>query len=620
VTALPTRLRGLAQNLALSLIVTTLFLGALEGIARLVERRRPPVQAEDYIWDWQKRWDGDFYTMRSDSIGWPPWEEFNADGLRDRTHAVEKPEGVSRVVFLGDSVTLGDGLTPQEAYPQVMQASFDAEGRPIEVFNVALWGWSTRQERIAYQRLARRYRPDLVVLAICLNDIPELQNNLTRPPRWITALHERSALVRLLLNAQGREIRSVEELFESPEAPKVTSGWQRFFAEVRGMRDEVTKDGAAFALIVFPFRFQVAPGAPPPLVQEKVAAFCDAQGLRCLDLLPVLRPAGEAAFVDYDHLSVLGARQVAAAIEKEGLLPEAPSAAEALRGHFGGSGRHSSARDWLARRHRPASPQAVRSLLETLRSRDPRIRRAATWALGRAAPSDAAAVVASLSGLLADDPSEAVRAEAAAALGVLGVGARRAVPALLRALGEPRQAVRWSAARTLAQVRPPAAESLPALVAALESDDGYVRGFATWMLGELGAEASAAVPALIEALAQEEGYSRAGAATALGRMGAAARDAVPALVRGLQDPDGERRWKAARALGKIGPEAAAAVPALAVALSDAHEFVRAQAAKALGRIGPAARRAVPVLRRSLSDPVEAVRAEVEEALGRLEGG
>ena len=48
--------------------------------------------------------------------------------------------------------------------------------------NVALWGWSTRQERTAWQRIARGYQPDQAVLAVCLNDIPELQNNLARPP------------------------------------------------------------------------------------------------------------------------------------------------------------------------------------------------------------------------------------------------------------------------------------------------------------------------------------------------------------------------------------------------------------------------------------------------------
>ena len=116
-----------------------------------------------------------------------------------------------RVACLGDSVTLGYGIRPQEAWPQVLEDLLDARGQREEVFNIAFGGWSTRQELIAYRRLARKYRPDQVVLGICLNDIPEMQNNLTRPPRFVRALYGSSALVRAVIGARRREIASVEE-------------------------------------------------------------------------------------------------------------------------------------------------------------------------------------------------------------------------------------------------------------------------------------------------------------------------------------------------------------------------------------------------------------------------
>jgi hypothetical protein len=215
----------LLPNLLLSAGVTAALVVGLEGGARVLESRAPqPPAVEDYIWDWQQKWDGEFYTMRSDGVGWPPWEKFNRDGVRDRTHALEKPQGVERVVFLGDSVTFGDGLQPAEAFPQLIQERLDAMGPGVEVFNLALWGWSTRQERIAYRRIARPYGPDHVVLGVCLNDIPELQNNLAQPPWLVSLLHRRSALVRRVVDAPGREIRSVEELFRAPDSPKVKLG------------------------------------------------------------------------------------------------------------------------------------------------------------------------------------------------------------------------------------------------------------------------------------------------------------------------------------------------------------------------------------------------------------
>ena len=62
-------------------------------------------------------------------------------------------------------------------------------------------------------------------------------------------------------------------------------------SEIAELRREVEADGAAFALVVFPFRFQVEPGAPAPVVQQRIASFCGTEGLPCLDLLPSIAGA-----------------------------------------------------------------------------------------------------------------------------------------------------------------------------------------------------------------------------------------------------------------------------------------------------------------------------------------
>ncbi len=546
--------RALAANLLLALAAGGLFLGALEGAARVFEPARParpPVA--DYIWDWSEKMPGDFYTMQSESVGWPPWEEFNREGLRDRTRPQEKPEGFWRVAVLGDSVTLGAEIRPYEAFPQVMEARLVAAGRQIEVMNVALWGWSTRQERIAWERIVRRYHPDQVLLAVCLNDIPELQNNLTRPPRWLAALHERSALVRRLVNAGGREVDSVERLFEARDSPAVREALDRFFGEVRALRREVENDGATFALVVLPFRFQVEPGAPPPVVQDRIAAFCAAEKVRCLDLLPALSRIGPSAFVDYDHLSPSGASLTADTILAGGLLPDGYSDPDILRGRL---------------------------------------------------PEPA----------LTEGESPGVRAAGARALGAMGKAARPAVPALFAALADPSESVRFEAAQALSRLEPGPAD-VPSLAAALSSRDAYVRGFAAWALGNLGPAAAEAVPALVTALNEDE--TATVVAAALARIGTGAAEAVPALVTSLRSPDAGRRWRAARTLGRIGAPAAAAVPDLEAALKDPNEGVRLHAARALGRIGAAARSAAPALQRATGDPDASVRQEARAALERL---
>ena len=57
------------QNLGLSAVTVAVFLGAAEGVCRLLEWRAPPPRAvAAYLGDWQE-WDDDFYTVSTMAIG-----------------------------------------------------------------------------------------------------------------------------------------------------------------------------------------------------------------------------------------------------------------------------------------------------------------------------------------------------------------------------------------------------------------------------------------------------------------------------------------------------------------------------------------------------------------------
>lgn len=594
--ASPDKPQSLVVNLALAAAVFATGLLVLEGGARLLAPAPKPEPVAEYIWDWQEKWDGDFYTVRSDSLGWPPWDEFNREGLRDRAHAEEPPQGVSRLAVLGDSVTFGDGLEPDETWTRGLEAALDEAGPGVEVMNVALLGWSTRQQRLAWERIARRYRPSHALLAVCLNDVPELQNNLSRPHPMLARLFRASALVRLLVGAEDREIASVEELFVAPEPERVRAGWERFFAEVRALRDTAKADGAAFGLVVFPFRFQLEPDAPPPRAQQRLLAFCASEGIACHDLLPDLAPLGPSAFHDYDHPSVEGARLVARALATSAVVPQPLAVSEVL------------ARGGVA-------AADARSLASRLDAGALEQQRTALWALRRAGPGASAALPELRAALRHHE--EVVRAEAARALGALGAIARPAVGELLALLDDPRAAPRWAAARALHAIGLGAPDDVAALARALDHRDPFVRAFAAFVLGGFGPAAAPAVPQLIAALAHPEGFDRAGAATVLSRVGPAAAPAVSALAAGLAAASPDRRWKAARALGRLGEVAAPAVPALEQALGDADPRVRSNAARALGRLGPAARGAAARLQRATGDAEEEVRQAAREALAQL---
>ena len=92
----------------------------------------------------------------------------NAQSLRtDRARApiaIEKPEDVYRVLFLGPSFTFGWGSDFEETYPARIAAALRVPGRRVELINAGTPGQSTELQLCWFAAEGRRFRPDLVVL------------------------------------------------------------------------------------------------------------------------------------------------------------------------------------------------------------------------------------------------------------------------------------------------------------------------------------------------------------------------------------------------------------------------------------------------------------------------
>lgn len=519
------------RNLALAAASTVVFAGLIEGAARFLEP--PPVQKEEYLWDWSERFkDAEFYTLEKGE-GYPPSEETNVDGLRDATRPVEADPRVQRIVILGDSVAYGHGVEAREAFPQLLEERLRATPHPAEVFNVALPGWSTRQERLAYERIARKYKPNDVVLAVCLNDLAELQINLAKPPGFLLTLFKHSATVRLALGASKREIGAVEELFKEPDSPRVQSAFRLFQEEVRALRDDVVRDGARFHLLIFPFRFQVEPNPPAPGVQARIITFAAGEKIPVFDFLPELmkEKAPPGLFLDYDHFNQEGHRRVAEWLSGNGALIRADSAPGSL------------------------GPRSREISLD-------------------------GAVIAAV-----EDPSPRVRFEAARAVFYLGLPGATAVPALIRGVEHPDPRVRAFATWTLGEMGEIARPAVPALVALARQDGGAGKTGALTAIGKIGGDAPDTIPLLLQELKHPKEARRYRAARTIGKMGPSAAPALAGLMEALRDPSALVRLHVVRALGNLGEAAKPAVPALIEVLNqDPDPEVRKEVSLTLSKL------------------------------------
>jgi GDSL-like Lipase/Acylhydrolase family len=96
----------------------------------------------------------------------------NSLGYRDREHSLEKPPGVYRIVVIGDSITMGlqiDDHT-EDVYTNVLESALTRGGRDVEVINFGVSGYNTQQEVHTLADKGIQFKPDLVILAYCIND------------------------------------------------------------------------------------------------------------------------------------------------------------------------------------------------------------------------------------------------------------------------------------------------------------------------------------------------------------------------------------------------------------------------------------------------------------------
>jgi len=99
----------------------------------------------------------------------------NSVGIREREIPFEKPGHVFRILLLGDSTSMGEGVELEETYLKQLGEILEANRIDnVETINAAIRGYGTDQELILFRRLGKRYNPDLVILAFFVyNDMQD---------------------------------------------------------------------------------------------------------------------------------------------------------------------------------------------------------------------------------------------------------------------------------------------------------------------------------------------------------------------------------------------------------------------------------------------------------------
>ena len=304
----------------------------------------------------------------------------DGEGYRVADESKPVPEGVRRILAIGDSFTFGVGVDAEATYAAQLESILQESGAaPVAVRNGGVGGYGPLRSERRFRAAQSAWKPEVVIHGIYLgNDLedsrphdflafPSIENGrMTRPghhplARIRTALRVHSHLYCFLrerlygiyratpLAARSQRLDPIG-LSEWP-ASIVEGSWPAGQEAMSNLADWARENDALYVVVLIPIKYQIVDSAwdayrrrwklPDKAFdrerpQHVVREFLDGQGIAYVDLLPPFRASSEDLYYRVDnHWTAAGhaaaARILAEKLRELGWLPPAHSAADVAR-------------------------------------------------------------------------------------------------------------------------------------------------------------------------------------------------------------------------------------------------------------------------------------------------
>ena len=281
----------------------------------------------------------------------------NRLGFRGPAPRSPKPDGLVRVLAVGDSTTFGWGVGDEEAYPAQLERRLreSAPSLGIDVINAGVSAYNLHRTSRLLKHFGASLEPDVVLVGLFWNDLPyervtpegvlqggtessqAAQAAETRGSEPFRLGHNPSRFNRLLrtsralyvlrhawlaavapTDAATNQARWEMALLEGRESQAIDEAWadiSRTLAEIRTLGES---GGYAVGVVIIPIRAQVEADYPNAAYQTRARAMAVALGMFVVDPLPAFRGRTDPSslFIPYDriHFSAKGNAVLADAV------------------------------------------------------------------------------------------------------------------------------------------------------------------------------------------------------------------------------------------------------------------------------------------------------------------
>ena len=218
----------------------------------------------------------------------------NVLGIREKWESIPDDDRRLRIAFLGDSITYGDNVGPQQTFCTVIGELLTTErSEGVLTINLGFRGTSPGWQLAKFLPLRDPLQPNVVVQVVYPNDLGiNMHHRLDEIYRWrdgdlwignwsyVLRFTERQ--VRYWVAWQ----RTIDHFRGGRDSAERAAAWATFRADVAACKAAVEQGGAVYALVLFPWLVRLDDYALTD-VHNAMRAFASQLGAPYLDLLEV---------------------------------------------------------------------------------------------------------------------------------------------------------------------------------------------------------------------------------------------------------------------------------------------------------------------------------------------
>lgn len=240
----------------------------------------------------------------------------NSKGLRDREIDYPRTAGVRRILFLGDSLTLGWGVPFESIFSKLLEKDLTGiDGVQTEVINTGVGNYNSEQEYTYYKNEGVKYNSDMVMLLYFINDAEPTPNYkdsvLMEKSIFVVFMWSQLNKIWARFSKKKGFLNYYSDLYKDG-----SESWENSKNSILKIRDLAKTQKSPFIVAVCPELRIFKETYPFADVHQKILGFLKKSNIDTINLLPTFKREAEREELVWvsredSHPNALGNRIIA---------------------------------------------------------------------------------------------------------------------------------------------------------------------------------------------------------------------------------------------------------------------------------------------------------------------